>query len=346
MPIVRLVIFLFLMSCTSPAYQNTTYGLEEFIIDSYPISQGKQPIPQLENQKTTPYFSDLFLPFEETILNGDELIIIVYCTQRPDRVYAVHRINETTGFQVCNGKIYLPHAISVEVEGLTLREAQEKVQTAFCQQLPHAQIFVRFKKRCERQVQIMGAKYALITIDGRMRLSEVLAKAKISPHANLFKSYVLRKEQQLPVDLYKLIHLGDSSQNIVMRGDDQIFIASENDATVMITGEVPKSLVIPIPYGFISLKEGLVMAGGISFTGNKGCIQIIRGNFIRPKIYCLDWQEAMYLSNQTLLLMPGDVVVVSERPITQWNRFINQLQPSASSMQTFSNLTQQFQTED
>ena len=172
----------------------------------------------------------------------------------------------------------------------------------------------------------------MIPVDGRMRLSEVSAKVKIPLSGNLFKSYVMRDDQQLPLDLYKLIHEGDESQNIVMRGGDQIFIASGSDATVMVTGEV-FNIVIPVPYGFISLRQALVMAGGIPFTGNRGCIQVIRGNFIRPKIYCLGWKDITHLPNQSLLLMPGDVVVISEKPITQWNRFVGQIQPSASGMQ-------------
>jgi polysaccharide export outer membrane protein len=142
----------------------------------------------------------------------------------------------------------------------------------------------------------------------------------------------MRDGQQLPIDLYKLIHEGDNRQNVIMHGGDQIFIAKGSDATVMVTGEVRKPMDIPIYYGSISLREVLVKAGGIPFTGDKGSILIIRGNFVRPKIYCLAWSDMTRVPNQSLLLMPGDIVVVSERPITEWHRFISQLQPSLIGM--------------
>lgn len=333
-----IAILLFLVSCTAPVYQDTTYGVEDFIADSSQISHGKMAILNLEGQEDINCPERSFDSFEETIIEGDELTIALYHPYRKDRVIALDSINTTTGFRVCNGKICIPHLSSIEVVGLTLKEVRNRVQAAYCEQLPDAQIFVNFKKRRERHVQIIGAGKSMIPVDGQTRLSEVIAKARISPTANLFKSYVMRDGQQLPLDLYKLIHEGDESQNIVMRGGDQIFIANGRDATVMITGEVLHPMDLPIPYGAISLREAIVIAGGIPFTGDKGYIQVIRGNFTRPKVYCLAWTDITHLPNQSLLLMPGDVVVVSEKPITQWNRFINQAQPSASGLQATYNL--------
>jgi polysaccharide export outer membrane protein len=63
-------------------------------------------------------------------------------------------------------------------------------------------------------------------------------------------------------------------------------------------------------------------------TGDKKSIQIIRGNILCPKIYTLSWNHITYLPNDSLLLMPGDTIYISEKPITKWNRFIEQLLPS------------------
>ncbi len=332
MHLLSLTILLFLAGCTSPIYQHTTFDIEEFIADSRQIAQGKFAILALEEQSSADVVENHQF-YEDTINDGDELAIALYCPQRPDRVAALEEINKQTGFRVCNGNVCLPHLSTLEVEGLTLNEGREKIQTAYCEQLPNTQVFVNFKKRRERQVQIIGANQSMVSVDGRTRLSEVLAIAKIPPYANLFKSYVMRNGQQLSVDLYKLIHQGDINQNIVMRGGDQIFIAHTTDAIVMVTGEIFRPTVIPIPYGFIPLNEALVMAGGIPFTGNKNYIQVIRGDMTRPKIYCLAWKDIIHVPNPSLLLMPGDVVVISEKPLTEWNRFINQLQPSTASMQ-------------
>lgn len=323
--------------CVPPVYEGTTYGIDDFVKDSCQISQGKSAILTLENQGECIGAEGFQECRDEVVGDDDVLAIALYYPKRPDRVEAIKTISAQIGFKVREGKIYLPHLSSIDVGGLTLNQVREKIQSAYQEELPESQVFVSFKIRQSHQVQIIGASQSMVPIDGRTRLSEVLAKAGIYPHANLFKSYVMRNDQQLPVDLYKLLHEGDETQNIVMCSGDKIFIARASDATVMVGGEVPHPMAIPIPYGFISLREALVIAGGIPFTGDKACIQVIRGNFIRPKVYQLAWRDITHLPNQSLLLMPGDFVYISEKPITQWNRFIEQLQPSITTIQVGNN---------
>ncbi len=321
-----------LVSCTPPVYEGTIYSIEEFVEDSCQIAQ-REPIILQPKCPNTATLEGAFECYDDVVIEGDELTIALYYPKRQDHVEAFQMINNQTGFCVCEGKICLPYIASLNVCGMTLREIREKIQTIYHEQVPNVQVFLNFKKQRERQVQIIGASNALIAIDGKTRLFEVLAKAQIPPHANLFKSLVTREDTQLPVDLYKLIHEGDENQNIVMRNGDQIFIASASDATIMVTGEVPVSQNIPAPYGFISLREALVLAGGIPFTGDKANIQVIRGGIARPKIYCLAWCNVTHLPNESLLLIPGDVVYITEKPITQWNRFINQVLPNAVYLQ-------------
>ena len=241
-----------------PVYEETTYGLEEFIADSVEISKGKYAILELEQQAAICPPS-LFQAREEVVKDGDVLSIVLYHPKRKDHIFAFQRINASTGFSVCAGKVNLPQLGAVEVQGLTLNAIKEKIQAAYQEQLPESQIFIDYKKRGDHYVQIIGAQKNMIPVNGNSRLSEVLAKAGIPPSSNLFKSSVMREGQQLPIDLYKLIHEGDESQNIFMRGGDQIFIAHSSDAAVMVTGEVRKPVVIPVPYGFISLREAITL---------------------------------------------------------------------------------------
>lgn len=338
-PSLACFLLIILSGCTSPVYQETMYGLEDFIADSSQISKGKYAILRLE-QNGSPDLPSLHASCDECVMDGDELTIALYSPYRQDHADAFEMINQTTGFRICDGKVALPRLGPVDAEGLTLNQLKDKIQTAYREEIPDGKIFVNYKKRRGRFVQIIGAEKGVVPVDGKMRLNEVLAKAVVPPSSNLFKSNVIRVGNILPVDLYKLIHEGDESQNIVMRGGDQIFIAHGPDAAVMVTGEVRHPKVIPVPYGSLPLREAIANAGGIPFTADKGCIGVIRGDFIRPKVYCLNWKELEHIPNQSLLLMPGDVVLLSEKPITQWNRFIDQVQPSTSSMQAGYNIYQ------
>lgn len=331
------LLFLFALlitSCTSTVYENTTYGIDAFVLDSEQIIQGKEAVLQIEKAEIGDCLSDAFTPYEDILIEGDILTVVFYYPKRPDLVEALLLLNQRAGFSVCEGKICLPYVSSpVEVEDLTLTQVREKIRVIYGEIFPEAQVFVNFRKRRERWVQVIGAiRSTTIAVDGRMRLAEVLAKAGVHPHTNLFKSIVVRNDKQLPLDLYKLLHEGNESQNIVMRGGDQIFLAAAGDATVMVTGEVLKPQAIPVPYGFISLREALVIARENPFTADKNCLTIIRGGFTRPKVYLLSWNEILHLPNQSLLLIPGDVVCVTDKPISQWNRFINQLLPGPAGL--------------
>ncbi|MGA8164612.1 MAG: SLBB domain-containing protein [Waddliaceae bacterium] len=330
---ILLTFFLFfLSSCTKPCCDYNIVGPDEFVTDSYCIRQGKLAIKEMMGEYAGAISCDALEEYEDCIVEDDILNIALYHPTRKEIREAFEYINHSVGgFRVTEGRVDLPDIQSVEVMGLTLREAQEKLKMEIQKHYCDAEIFISYKDRLQRKVELAGSvKTPAIPVDGKIRLYEVLTKAGILPNANLFMSYVMREGYPLPLDLYKLINEGDMNQNIVMRGGDKIFIANPSDAVVMVMGEVNSPTAIEVPYGFITLPEALVRARGIPYTGNRRCIQVIRGDIECPKIYVISWEHIVNLPNRSMLLIPGDTVYVSEKPITKWNRFISQLLPTAS----------------
>lgn len=328
------ILFLFILtllsSCSRPCCNYNVVGPDEFVIDSYRIRQGKMAILEMTGEEIPPLPHDAMIEYRDVIVEDDVLNIVLYHPSRREIQEAFDFINHAVGgFRVVEGKVDLPDIPPVEIEGLTLLEAQQKIQGEIRQHYNDAEVFISYHDRLSRKVDIAGnVSVPVMPADGKTRLYEMISKAKINPRANLFMSYVLRDGQPLPVDLYKLMNEGDMTQNVVMKGGDKIFIANADDAVVMVMGEVNRPSAIEVPYGYISLPEAIVRAGGIPFTGNRRCIQIIRGDLTCPKIYVISWDHIIHLPNRSMLLMPGDTVYVSEKPITQWNRFISQLTPS------------------
>lgn len=323
-------------SCASPCHNYPVMGAEEFVMDSYQIRQGKLAILEMEGLEVGELPDDAMEEYRDVIAEDDILNIAVYHPSRKDLMQSIQFINETVGgFKVYQSKVDIPDIQPVKVVGLTLEEARNKLQDEFRKEIHDVEVFVNYRDRLTRKVELTGlVATPTVPVDGKMRLYEVIAKAHISPQANLFKSYIMREGCPLPIDLHKLINEGDMCQNIVMRGGDKIFIANSTDASVMVMGEVGLPKAISLNYGFMSLREALVIAGGIPFTGDKKHIQVIRGNLPCPKIYVLAWEHIIHLPNDSLLLMPGDTIYISEKPITQWNRFIEQLLPSFAGIQT------------
>ncbi len=323
-------------SCSSPCHDYAVMGADEFVIDSYKIRQGKLAILEMEGYEVEDLPSDAMDEYKDVIAEDDILNIAVYHPSRKDLMESIQFINQTVGgFKVYQCKVEIPDIQTVFVGGLTLDEARERLQEEFNKHIKDVEVFVTYKDRLTRKVDLIGlVQTPVVPVDGKIRLYEVLAKAHIAPNANLFMSYVVRDGCPLAIDLHKLINQGDMCQNIVMRGGDKIFIASPADATVMMMGEVGEPKAVNLAYGYISLREALVMARGIPFTGDRDHIQVIRGNLLCPKIYVLSWKHIIHLPNDSLLLMPGDTVYVSAKPITEWNQFISQLFPSMTGLET------------
>lgn len=329
-PLVICFLLLLTTSCTRPCCDYNVVGADEFVIDSYQIKQGKMAILEMVGNPLPDMPCDAMEEFRDTIAEDDVLNIALYHPSRAELREAFDYINATMGgFHVRNGRLNLPDIPPVQVAGLTINEAQDKLNLEIQRHYQDAEIFISYRERLQSKVELIGnVQAATIPIDGRIRLYEVLSRAKIRPDANLFMSYVVRNGCQLPIDLHRLMNMGDMCQNIVMKPGDKIFIANPSDAVVVVLGEVGRPIAVNVPYGYISLPEVLVAASGIPFTGNKNNIQIIRGDLTCPKIYVVCWDHIVNLPNSSMLLIPGDTVYVSEKPITQWNRFISQLLPT------------------
>lgn len=333
----KVVLFLFslifLTSCGSPYMGKGVFGAEEFVLDSYKIKEGKFSILEMEGKSFEGLSEELLQEYEDTIHSGDVLMIAIYHPKRKDLANSVQEIGSKVGFSVTDGKIYLPDLSPVEVEGKTLAQAKALIEKSYRREIDDIEVYVDYKNRTLKKVELAGmVQLPSIPVDGKVRLFDILSKAKVPPEANLFKSYVIRDNVPLAVDLYKLLKEGDMSQNVVMKGGDKVYIAEPSSATLMVMGEVNSPRVLSLPSGFLSLREALASANGIPYTGDKSYIQVIRGSVVKPKIYTLSWEHVIHLPNDSLLLMPGDVVYVASKPITEWNRFISQLLPSFTSI--------------
>ncbi len=327
-----------LTSCSSapPYFSDKHFGAEELVLDSYKIQDGKYAILEMEGAKIEDLDPALLDEHHDVIEEGDVLNISLYHPTRNDLISAIERIKSGVGFQVVEGTINLPDLGLIKVQGLSIEQAKNRIDLAYKEELEDAQIFLSYKDRLEKRVELAGeVKTPSIPIDGKTRLFDVVSRAQVPTSANLFLSYVVRKDHFVPVDLSKLLLKGDMSQNIVMKGGDKIYIASPTSSNVMMLGEVVQRGLVPVTSGSIPLREALAKAGGIPFTGDRSFIQVIRGNILKPKIYTLHWKHIVRLPSKSLLLIPGDIVYVAATPITEWNRFISQLFPSFTAIDLF-----------
>jgi polysaccharide export outer membrane protein len=325
-----ILLLFFAASCTNTPYKGRDVcGADDFVIDSYQIREGKFAILELEGSCTPCFDEELMDEYADRIQEGDVLSILLYHPTRKDLPEKIASMNHAMGFAVSDKKIFLPGLGSFVVEGMTLSEAKQNLEERVQDQISDVEFFLSYKDRPNQKVDLIGmVEGCSVSVNGSTRLFDVLCQAKISPTANLFKSYLVRDGCMLPVDFVQLIKEGNMCHNVVMRGGDKVFIADGNASPLMILGEVNKQRVIDLPNGYMTLRQALAEAGGIALTGDRRYIQVIRGNIACPKIYTLHWQHVLQLPSQSLLLIPGDIVYVAATPLAEWDRFVNQILPT------------------
>ncbi|MFA6119524.1 MAG: sugar transporter [Parachlamydiales bacterium] len=304
--------------------------VEEFVRDSSKINEGKFAILEMYGNNLAKLDAKLLEDRKDLIEEEDILNIEIYHPIRKDLTNLIKSLSQTSGFQIIDKNIYLPGFGYIKVENLTLNEAKEEIQKKCLKEISDIEVFVSFKKRKLKKIEVTGLVSDEISIESNTRIYELFSKIKLPRDANLFKSYVLREGVFLPVDMYKLIKQGDMSQNIVLNDHDKIYIADAPSSKIYVLGEVQKQLAIDIPDGKISLKEALTISGGILYTGDKSFIQIFRANVKTPKIYLLNWDYITQLPSSSLNLIDGDIVYVASKPLADWNRFVMQILPTIS----------------
>lgn len=319
----------------APAY--AVYGWEEFAAESDLIAQeGKFGILALEGKCFKPLSPDDFIPEPETLEENDQIGIALFHPGRPDLVQNIHLLSERIGgFRVEGGSLSVPGFEPIYVKGLTIREAQEKMSVAFKEEVKGVEVFLTVRKKSSRNVELLGlVRQPVVQIDAKTTLFEVLSKAAIVQEANLFASYLLRNGCPLKVDMNRLVRDGDLSDNVVMKPGDKIYIAHAMEKTALVMGEVRHPRPLPLLSGALPLREAIALAGGIPFTGDESHIYVIRGDICDPQIFVMGLDQVLQENRMRLLLIPGDVVYVTQKPITRWNIFLTELQPTLNLLVT------------
>lgn len=323
-----ILLFFFCISCTSFVHEDVL-GSDEFIMDSYKICEGKSSILQMRGDDSKEITKEYFEEYQDIICEKDVLGLSLYHPKREDLVQAVNNINTINGFTVKEGKILLPYLDTISIKSLTIEQAKQKIEEAYSNEIEDVKIFLKYKKRQTQKVHIIGnAKNLTIEITGKSKLYDVLEKAQVSMLSNFFRSYVLRDNKHIGVDIHKLLIDGDMSQNIIMKGGDKIFISDSQEDNVIILGDVSNQTTVPIKNGAISVKEAIAHAKGLLNSADKSSIYIIRGSLFTPKIYMISFNEVMNLPNKSMMLMAGDVLYISSSPLSEWNKIIAQVIPS------------------
>lgn len=146
--------------------------------------------------------------------------------------------------------------------------------------------------------------------------------------AVLHMAYVVRRGSVLPINLKRLIDMGDLDQNILLEDNDVIYVPSSQENKVFVMGEVRSPRVVRFADP-IDVLEAISEAGDFKTTANRGQVVVVRGGPHQPKVYAINALKMMKgYTYERFLLDRRDIVYVPRTSIANWNVFVNQLLPT------------------
>jgi polysaccharide export outer membrane protein len=189
-----------------------------------------------------------------------------------------------------------------------------------------------------------GLKYS----DRPLRLLEALSLGGSVEldKASLRSAYVARAGKRLPVNFYRLIRLGDLTQNLRLRSGDVVMVPDNANERAYVfggaSGSNPKGGTVSFVNGQLSLLQALAQVGFGTTEHVQGKLSetiVIRSEADRGELFVIDATRLLSGEAADFQLAPGDVVYVPPTWVTSWNQVLSQLLPT---LQTISGVLAPF----
>lgn len=231
-----------------------------------------------------------------------------------------------------DGKIYFDLLPGVDVWGLTLAQATDRIEQGlgkYMREPPRVSIVLR--EVASQRFWIMGRVQApgVYTMAGPTTLLEAVSMAggtlNLTSYrdqeaagvneelADLDRSFVVRDGKCLPVDFAGLLLRGDMNQNIYLHPDDFVYFPATVARDVYVLGAVTQPRAVPY-------HDGLTVAGAIAGAYGTlpdaylGHVAVVDGALSQPKITVLDYKGVVTGQNPDIPVKPGDIVYVPLTP--------------------------------
>jgi polysaccharide biosynthesis/export protein len=258
-----------------------------------------------------------------------------------------HSESRAVTFVGPDGKIYYNLLPALDVWGLTLPETRDLLEKKLGEYYPAPQVELTLREVGSKYVWLLGrlTRPGIYVLPGPVSLLESLAMAGGTARstsqrfsqdlADLSHSFVMRQGQLLPVNFYRLLREGDTSQNIMLQPDDFVFVPSSLEQEVYVLGAVAVPRAVPY-IEEMTLVGALTTAGGparYNFMTQYGSpffkdallsqVAIVRGSLSEPQIAVVDVSAILKGQKPDVLLEAGDIVYVPNSPFRFIKNYLN-----------------------
>ncbi len=251
--------------------------------------------PKIDELK--PYGYELFAGEPTTFMPSENAAVPdTYIVGPGDQLKINFYGKESESFEVIvdrEGRISIPDLSPVEVTGLTFAEIKELIKVKVEQEVIGVKAFVSLGQLRSMRILVLGEAYkpGSYSVSSLTTVSHALfVSGGVSDIASLRNIQVKRAGKIVAnFDLYDLLIKGDSSNDIVLKPGDVVFIPSVG-AQVTVEGAVKRPAIFELKKGE-SAKQLLAMAGGLKPNAYAKNAVVERFNFDRKEVLSVDFSK-------------------------------------------------------
>lgn len=280
-----------------------------------------------------------------TVLDHPE---IVFSATPATTVADPASVSPAPGYIVTNtGQLSFPFAGSLNVAGMTIQEMEEALVKRLSRVYKNPQLSVRVEAFRSKRAYMEGdirQPGLLVFTDIPMTLAEAINRAGgVLPTGDRSAINLTRDGKTTRINLMAMADAGIDPSRIPLKSGDMIYVRSRDESKVTVMGEVTQQLGLQMRNGKFSLNDALTEAGGVNLTtANPLQIYVIRNEEKGGlSIFHLDaaTPTAIAMANG-FDLRAKDVVYVDAVPLVQWNRVLNLILPTATTVTTYRTVIQ------
>ena len=234
-----------------------------------------------------------------------------------------------------NGDLYYPYVGSISVAGKTVSEVRMELTRELSEYFKKVKLDVRVLSFQSHRAAVVGevkTPGVQSMTETPLTVAEAISRAGgVTVDADMSNVALARDGKSYKIDVLSLYAQGKSTQNLLLKDGDVLYVPDHKDNKVLVMGEVGRQQALQINKGKLSLAQALAESSGFDLnTARPGKVFVIRPGDMKPEIFQLNAEspDALILADQ-FALQAHDTVFVDTAGVTQWSRVLNQILPGS-----------------
>ncbi|WP_421717898.1 polysaccharide biosynthesis/export family protein [Algiphilus sp.] len=305
-----------------------------------PLEGGLQPVEQVRSQG-----------YDYRVGPGDVLNVVVW--EHPELTNPGNELRDTqsAGRLVGpDGVMFYPYVGSFQAAGMTLAEIRNFIAENLQRVIRTPQVDVRILEYRSQRVFVTGEvqQPGVSVIDDTPRgiLDLINEHGGLTELASQRIAVLSRNQESHLVNLHALHARGNTQFNVAVQAGDVLHIPDNSADKVFVLGEVGQQGSVPIDRHYMSLTEAIAGAEGMDVLSADDASVFVFRSGVQPGVSRLcdcEPEEALVfgldlsradgiLLAERFELQPRDVVYVSSTDFARYNRVVNQILPTVSTL--------------